>query len=265
MNGSNHSLLNSDDTEPDGCGVRAFAVVRVPQAEFPALRKRPGPDVGKVLSPGVLRQSDEQAVAAVAAVFQAIHDFNLQETDFTDWGVVGAPNLLGRAAAAAVLDKFGRTGPRSVSPLVSAYLSLHAVSAMISVALKSHGPNLGVGGGPGAVGDGLLTGLTLLSEQSAPGVWLALSAWDPEPEAPSAVCHAAALALVPAGDHWTGLRLRYLASNTGAAAKSPTVASLAAFLGAYSEGDRWRCPMNDADQMELTDEASPAWCAGVEL
>jgi hypothetical protein len=267
VNGSTHSPFESDGLEPDGCAVGAFAVLHVPQVAFPALRKRPGPDVGKPLSSGLLRQADEQSVAAAAAVFHAIHDFNLQDFSFADWGVVGAPCLLGRTSAAAVLDKYTRLGPRGVSPLVSPYLSLHAVSALISLALQAHGPNMGVGGGPGSVAEGLLAGLTLLLEPSTPGVWLALTAWDPEPAAPDsgagpAVCHAVALALMPAADGMTGLRLRYVASAPGAAGSLPNVTSLAQVLDGLStvrRSGRWCCPIKGGGAVELTFTAgSPA-------
>jgi hypothetical protein len=256
-----------DGPGPDGCAVAAFAVLHIPQEAFPALRKRPGPDVGKSLSSGLLRQADDQSVAAAAAVFHAIHDFNLQETSFADWGVVGAPCLLGRTTAAAVLDKYRRLGPRGVSPLVSPYLSSHAVSAMISVALRAHGPNLGVGGGSGAVAEGLLAGLTLLFEPRTPGVWLVLTRWDPEPAAAGsvaapAVCHAVALALTPVTDDCTGLRLRYVASAPGVEATAPNVTDLAQFLDGRRVAGRsggWRCPIKGGGEVELTVAAgSPA-------
>ena len=117
MDGFTPLPLAGADPELDGYGVGAFAVVRAPRDAFAALRKRPGPDVGKTLSSGLLRQADEQAVAATAAVFHAVHNFNLQEVSFADWGVVGAPCLLGRTTSAAVLDKFRRLGPRAFRPL----------------------------------------------------------------------------------------------------------------------------------------------------
>ena len=261
MNGSNPLPFESDGLEPGGCVVGAFAVLHIPQAAFPALRKRPGPAVGKSLSSGLLRQADEQSVAAAAAVFHAIHNFNLQDLSFADWGVVGVPCLLGRTAAAAVLDKYTRTGPRGVSPLVSPYLSLHAVSALISLALQAHGPNMGVGGGPGSVDEGLLAGLTMLLEPSTPGVWLALTAWDPEPAAldsdsAPAVCHAIALALMPAADGLAGLRLRYVASAPGGDASLPNVTRLAQILDGLStvgKSGRWCCPIKGGGgAVELT-------------
>ncbi len=253
MNGFMDCHSDGDAPEPQGCGIGAFAVLRVPQDGFPALRKRPGPDVAKPITPGLLRQSDEQAVAAAAAVCHAIHDFHLQDLSFDHWGVVGAPCLLGRTSAASVLDKYSRLGPRGVSPLVSPYLSLHAVSAMISVALKSHGPNLGVGGGPGAVGEGLLTGLTLMLEPSTPGVWVAMTAWDPEPterdaDAGSAICHAVALALMPGAGDEMALRLRFAPGASTAKVTPRGVMSLADFLqeaaSAVDGARRWHCPIN---------------------
>jgi hypothetical protein len=257
VNGFTHLPFESDGPESAGCEVAAFAVLHVPQADLPALRKRPGPDVGKPLSSGLLRQADDQSVTAAAAVFHAIHDFNLQDASFADWGVVGAPCLLGRTAAEAVLDKYTRMGPRGVSPLVSPYLSLHAVSALISLGLKAHGPNMGVGGGPGSVAEGLLAGLTMLLEPSTPGVWLALTAWDPEPGAPGAapaVCHAVALALVPHTDDPTGLQLRYVASTPCADASLRDVSSLARTLDDLStvrRPSRWCCSIKGGGAVEL--------------
>jgi hypothetical protein len=266
VDGFSQLSFEDDGPAPDGCAVAAFAVLQIPQEAFPALRKRPGPDVGKLLSSGLLRQADDQSVAAAAAVFHAIRDFNLQEFSFADWGVVGAPRLLGRTTAATVLDKYRRLGPRGVSPLVSPYLSSHALSAMISLALQAHGPNLGVGGSSGAVAEGLLAALTLLLEPCTPGVWLALTEWNPEPAAPGsgaapAVCHAVALALTPVTDDRTELRLRYSASAPGGEVSAPNVTNLARFLDGRRAGrsGRWRCPIKGGGEVELTVAAgSPA-------
>jgi hypothetical protein len=273
VNGPHFSLSErASDPLPDGCAVVAFGVVQVPQDAMPALRKQPGPDVGKTLSPRMLRQADEQAVAAVAAVFHAIHDFDLQDRSFTDWAVVAAPHFLGRSSVVTAMEKFQRQGPRVVSPLVSPYCSLHSVSAVLSVGLKSMGPNLGVGGGPGAAGDGLLAGLTILLEQAPPGVWLVLTAWDPEPAlaapAPDAgppVCHAVALALTPIAESLTGFRLNYLPAITAGGpteieASSPGAVSLARFLAGSSTG-RWACPLAGGGMMELTDQAGKPDCS----
>ena len=74
------------------------------------------------------------------------------------------------------------------------------------LALGSHGPNLGVGGGLNAASEGFLTALTWLSTGVVPGVWLVLTGWSPElvPDrsgnAPhSGECLGLAVALVGAG------------------------------------------------------------------
>jgi hypothetical protein len=259
-----------------GCAVEAFGVMQVRQDAIPALRKKPGPDVGRTLSPGMLRQADEQTVAAIAAVFQAIHDFGLQDRSFTEWAVVGAPCFPGRSGAITALEKFQRQGARVVSPLLSPYYSLHSASAMLSVGLKSLGPNLGVGGGPGAAADGLLAALTLLLDQALEGVWLVLTAWDPEPipAAPDSnagppACHAAALALTSAAASRTGLRLQYLPSATAEGpadhhVSQPGAVSLARFLSDRSSGDRprrWSCPIRGGGVLELNDLAGLSDCS----
>jgi hypothetical protein len=79
------------------------------------------------------------------------------------------------------------------------------MSGAISLALGTHGPNFGVGGGPGCEGEALLAGLALLEGMGLPGVWLVLSRVEPEGPAdpdtgqPAAgsCCLALALALVP--------------------------------------------------------------------
>src|SRR5207302_6760313 len=63
-----------------------------------------------------------------------------------------------------------------------------------------------VGGGPNAVSEGLLTALSIMRENSLPGLWVILTQFDPEPipdengTTTNAVsCLGAALALVAAG------------------------------------------------------------------
>jgi hypothetical protein len=138
---------------------------------------------------------------------------------------------------------------------------------MISVALKAHGPNLGVGGGPGAVAEGLLTGLTLMLEPSTPGVWLAMTEWNPEPDVtnPSAVpaiCHAVAVALMPADEDGMGLQLRFVAAANGDGGEPATVTDLARFLEGETTAEgsgKWCCPVKSGGAVELTVGAgSPA-------
>jgi hypothetical protein len=84
----------------------------------------------------------------------------------------------------------------------------------VSQALKVHGPNFGVGGGPTGAAEALLAAAALLGTRPLPGIWVVVAGWEPEPvpapdgrTATPAVCNAIALALVPARADWTGLRL----------------------------------------------------------
>jgi hypothetical protein len=197
-----------------GCDVLAAGTARATADTLPALRQKPGPPPGEPLPPAFLKHADEQTVVALAAVLQAIHRYRLTATPFTDWGVLAAPRFLGRGALAVALQRFATEGAWGISPHVIPHHSLHSLSGTISQALKIHGPNFGVGGGPDGAGEGLLTAAALLARDRLPGVWVIWSGWDPEATpgrnghpTPPAVC-AAALALVasrPAGD---GPRLR---------------------------------------------------------
>ncbi len=122
---------------------------------------------------------------------------------FEDWGVVAASRYLGRASLAIALRNFRAEGVWGTSPHLIPHFALHSPSGTISLALGSHGPNLGVGGGLQGAADGFLAALTWLSSGIVPGVWLVLTGWSPElvPDpggnAPRAgECLALALALV---------------------------------------------------------------------
>jgi hypothetical protein len=107
-----------------------------------------------------------------------------------------------------------------VSPHLAAHHSQHAVSGTISQALKIHGPNFGIGGGPGSAGEAVLAAVAMLARQPVPGVWLVLTGWDPgltpdrsgQPQAGS-VCVGLALALGPTRLEWQGPRLLVTARN----------------------------------------------------
>jgi hypothetical protein len=164
----------------------------------------------------LLRYSDEQTVAGVAAVFTAIESSAADPGSFEAWGVVAAPRYLGRESLAQTLRSFDAEGVWGVSPHLIPHFALHAVSGTISQGLGLHGPNLGVGGGLYATAEGVLAALTWLTTGVAPGVWLVLSGWSPElvpdgrGDAPvEGECQALALALVAArnGDIRTVLRV----------------------------------------------------------
>jgi hypothetical protein len=205
------------------CDVAAHAGLRVPVESLPELRRQPGPVVGEPLPPAFLKHADEQTVAGLAAVFRAIHDHHLGNGQalhgyYRDWGVLAAPRFLGRPALAAALQRFQAEGAWGVSPHLIPHRSLHSISGTVSQALKVHGPNFGVGGGPGSELEALLAALALLERQRLPGVWVVLTRLDPEapPDpngrpAPGTACVALALALVPPRPDGHGIRLRLVA------------------------------------------------------
>ena len=232
------------------CDVLAHASVQLTADQFPALRKRPGPGRGESLPANFLKHADEQTVAAVAAVLQAIHHSRLTATRLTDWGVVAAPCFLGRSLLVTALQRFAVEGAWGFSPHIIPHRSQHAVAGTLSQALKIHGPNFGTGGGPGNVTEALLAGAVLLEGDRLPAVWVVVTGWEPElipspngrPVTETA-CHAVALALGRARPECQGLRLR-LAPGTNSGGGSswpyrtePTVPALAELLADLAEAD----------------------------
>jgi hypothetical protein len=129
--------------------------------------------------------------------------------------VLTAPRFIGRAAHAAALERMRIDGPWGVSPQFVAHRSLHSVPGLLSLALRSHGLNLGVGGAPGAEAEVLLTASVYLHAERVPGIWVVLTGWQPEPIPsplgeipPESVCRGVALALTPVAAASTGFRLR---------------------------------------------------------
>ncbi len=208
--GSSASLLE--------CDVLAYAALQVPTDQVGPLRRNPGPSTGpsggKTFSPALLRFADEQTVVGIAAVLQAIHRHGLTGTDFTSWGVLGAPMFLGRATVVQAILRFAKEGAWGVSPHIIPHRLLHAVSGTLSQVLGIHGPNYGVGGGPDGISEAFLTAFTLINTDDIPGLWLLLTGSDPEPTldeqgqtvAPG-VCEAIALALTRPQGKGTRLRL----------------------------------------------------------
>src|SRR5688572_8864000 len=131
----------------DACSVEAVGVWQGTAAELAALRREPGALPPRPGSVAAVRQAEDQTVAGLGALLAAVDAAGWGGRAFADWGVVAAPRLAGRAAAAGILDRFGRQGPAGVSPLAIPTLSLHAQSGTLSLLLGIHGPNFGVGGG----------------------------------------------------------------------------------------------------------------------
>src|SRR4051812_17530832 len=200
------------------------------------MRTAPGPAGMKPLPLKHVKNADEQTIAGLSALYHAIHARGWQDRPFRDWAVVGAPRFLGRMALAFTTNRYLKDPAYSVSPNIIPNQSLHATSGTVSVLLGIQGPNFGVGGGPNAVPEGLLAGLTALQRYQPPGVWLVLTEFDPEPRPgndgrpTNAVnANAVVLALEP-GDGPATLRLLPEASEPTAV----TVGDLASYVGAGS-------------------------------
>jgi hypothetical protein len=248
-----------------GHAVAAFGAVRVPLDEVPALRRSVGPPGGPPFPATYLKASEDQTVAAVAAVSRALVNLGLGSQGLSGWGLIAAPRSLGRLAAAEALRRYQHGGALKVSPFVVPHRSLHSVSGTLSQGFNIRGPNFGVGGHPGAVAEGLLAALALLAEQPLPGLWLVLTECCPEPVPDAAgvsvvpvVYHALALAFLPAAVAPALLRLR-LEQGPAAPppAEHPTLASLMEFLDDGEPAD-WSCPLNWGATLRLTRVASSA-------
>jgi hypothetical protein len=199
------------------------------------LRRNPGPVYGEPLPASFLKHADEQTVAGLSAVYQAIERAGLQETCFRNWGVVASPRFLGRPTMAAALQRFVSEGAWGVSPHLIPHRSLHSISGTVSQALKIHGPNFGVGGGPEGTVEVLLAATALLEGKQLPGVWIVLTCLDPEspPDeagrlAPGTQVVGVALALTSIRMNGSRLRLRLVCGT-------PDVDNLARYKGGARE------------------------------
>ncbi len=189
------------------CGLAAHAAVRLSVEEAQALRKAPLRGCGDVFSVSSLKHFDEQTLAVLAALKLLLGDAAQEAAGaFHGWGVLAAPRYLGRAMMGPSIARFHEEGAWGVSPHLVPHRSLHAISGTVSQFLKAHGPNFGVGGGPGCVAEALLAASAVLQGMRPPGVWLVLSRVEPEMHLGDggrphrdALCEAVVLALVPAG------------------------------------------------------------------
>ncbi len=191
------------------CGlVVGHGLCRIPSGDVAALRRKPSPIPEGWALPhaSLLRNSDEQTIAGLCAVFTAIDSMELPRDRYEGWGVIAASRFLGRANLARALETFLVEGVWGTSPHLIPHFALHSASGTISLGLGLHGPNLGVGGGLHSAAEGFLAALTWLSMGDVAGVWLVLSGWSPElvPErggGPPAAreCQALAIALCAVG------------------------------------------------------------------
>jgi hypothetical protein len=161
--------------------IAGWGYARLRGTEFAALRRTLPKWAVEGTPLHFFKHADEQTMLAVHAVDNAIQRHGLDPKAQADFGVIAAPRFLGRIASAAVARRFRKDGAQGVTPHIISQHSLHSVSGALSVLLGCQGPNLGVGGGPGALDDALLTQLTLFSPANIPGVWLVGTTWEPEP------------------------------------------------------------------------------------
>lgn len=205
--------LNSAIREPSpiAWAVVACGIVRANPDQIKVLRQNPP----KQLPAGFFKHADDQIVAGVTAVFEAVKSAGLAETSFADWGVAAGASFLGRTVLASAMDKFQASGAWSVSPHLIPNHMQHCLSGSVSIALKSHGMNLGVGGGPDSVSQTFLAAAGLAGDNRHAGLWIVLTGHAPEPFTQFAngvaavpVCHGLALALVSAEPNAGGARLR---------------------------------------------------------
>jgi hypothetical protein len=226
------------------------------------MRKNPPRFAGVDLPGHFLKHADEQTVLALHAIRCAVERFNLDPRQQDRWGILGAPRFIARMAGAQILTRYVTGGGPTVPPHALAQNSLHSISGAASIALGIHGPNVGVGGGPGAIFDALTAAVTLFDPAECPGVWLLMTQWDPEPMPDGAggasnepVCHAAALALrlSAAGDSW--LRINPLPNGMAGTDETPepAVAEIAAAIEHSLAGQPacWTCQLPWGANAEL--------------
>ena len=187
--------------------IQAHAFCRMTRQQIADERRRPGPmpQGWNPVQPSLLRQADDQTVVSLAAVRGALGRLDDREpARFELWGILAASRFLGRSGLVQAISGFRSEGVWSISPHLSPHATLHSPAGTLSLAMGIHGPNLGIGGGPGSGFEGLLTALTWVSSRAVPGVWLVLSGWSPEyvPDQrgeplEDCECHSLALVLVP--------------------------------------------------------------------
>ncbi len=232
--------------------VPLHGIVTADAAAIRALRDAPPPEGAPALPSRFLRHADEHTVVGVRAVMEAMAARPSDADRFERFAVVAAPCGAGRPASARTLVQLRAGGAVTVSPHVVPQCSLHAVAAAVSVGLGMHGPNVGVGGGPEALGEGILAALSLLDEPDVDGCWLVLTAWDTEPalddagDAPSeALCRGVALALDRSATATLSLSLRRAPALAVVGADGPPDDGsrlLAEFASALGAAGRWRGP-----------------------
>ncbi|WP_425618974.1 hypothetical protein NA78x_002699 [Anatilimnocola sp. NA78] len=160
-----------------GWGYARFSL-----AEITGLRRKI-PAWAVTGTPGhFFKYADEQTILAVQALDHLLERQGDDLGDRSRFAVIAAPQFLGRISSVNTFSRFQRSGAPSVSPHIIPQHSLHSVSGAISVLLGCRGPNVGVGGGPGALDNALLSATTLFAGSETTSAWLVCTGWDPEPQ-----------------------------------------------------------------------------------
>jgi len=201
--------------------IDAWGTARLGLPAIAALRKSLPAWVPESIAGHFLKYADEQTVAAVSAIDRAIQSHEINLSQRCDWPIIAAPRFLGRIAGLVVIRGYDQRGPQSVSPHIIPQNSLHSISGALSILLASHGPNVGVGGGPESLDDAILAAFSLPGSSAAEGCWLVATAWDPEPVADrqgrfsnEPICHACALSLRFAARELAGGELHFRPAST---------------------------------------------------
>lgn len=167
------------------CAITAHGLCEERLSGLAALRDRAAPAGAPALPPRFLRHCDEQTVVGLHAVLAAVAAAPAVAGDRARHGVVGAPCQAGRLVTARSLVQMRRDGAVAISTHIVPQCSLHSLAGAVSVALGMHGPHLGVGGGPDALAEGLVTAVSLVQAAGGsavlPAVWLVATEWDEEP------------------------------------------------------------------------------------
>jgi hypothetical protein len=166
------------------CRVVGHALLEARYSEIDGMRNRPAPAGAPPLPPRFLRHADEHTIVGLHAVLDVIAANGLSPSTLVGHAVIGAPCQMGRLATARVLVAMPAAGAMAIKPHVVPQCSLHSLAGAVSVAIGMHGPHLGIGGGVGAIWEGLLAATTLLMSGGDPdcrSTWLVATEWDEEP------------------------------------------------------------------------------------
>ena len=224
--------------------VRGHGLCRMTRRELAGYRRQPDSASPPFppLQPTVLRHSDDQTIAALAAVHSSVRQMgDCAPREFEGWGILVASRFLGRSSLVAALDRFDAEGVWGVSPHLIPQYALHSPAGTLSLALGIRGPSLGIGGGLAAGFEGFLAALSWLAVGVVPGVWLVQTAWSPEflPDrqgepVQECSCHALALALALAPSSKTTMpALRLVASRVPRSRRPLAIGELGELLAEH--------------------------------